>query len=210
MSMLDIKHHFTEDSFLASARTEMIDLLIGPDKKLFRKNEACSTTYPQIPPDLFDILIGWVYSNSIKKLGIIDSTDSKCIWHYNPIDFYFLARVLFAKDLMDAIMTELITFLKEYGTRLNENNLMEIYNLTSTRSPLKNFVLHNLVWRSLHNLQQDDDYQLVSPALVNNFLRAMRKSDQVGERLKIDLEIMLRGNEITVNDPTAEPVCNYH
>lgn len=114
----------------------MVDILVGPDKKLFRvhKSFLCDriphfdimfnggwkeskeqiAEFPDDDPAAFDLLIEWVYNPDPGQLRQLfsykdlEKGQSPASW--DAVSFYSLAKKLLLSDLQDLIMSALIRY----------------------------------------------------------------------------------------------------
>jgi len=113
----------------------MVDLYVGPQKDRFHvhKEVLCKkipyfekmfkgefkeatedqATFPEDNSESFDLLLGWVYHNSIRPLVIPGTKGIKngSVRSWNPIKCYVLAEKLCLSRLQDQIFNEYLDYL---------------------------------------------------------------------------------------------------
>ena len=114
----------------------MVDILVGPEKKLFRvhKTYLCRripyfdkmfngafkeaqgvAELPEDDPSTFDVLMEWTYSvnpRRLRDLFAIAGSDGVSRASWDVVAFYALAKKLCLPDLQDLIMNVLIKYHK--------------------------------------------------------------------------------------------------
>jgi hypothetical protein len=70
----------------------------------FQEASSNSATFPEDTTESFDLLLEWIYHNSVRPLKASKTTEIKCEYSLNCYAFYNLARKLCLPHLQDHII----------------------------------------------------------------------------------------------------------
>lgn len=195
----------------------MVEIFVGPDKKLFRvyKKVLCDkidyfdkmfnrsfkeanegkVTLPEEKLKSFDLLLGWVYHGIIRPLTFAcKGTRSRYSWC--PIKFYSLAEKLCLPNLQDWIMSTLIETDDTENTLEAGYHASLVYQVTHPNSPLRKYVSQGMAYLLLN--KPDCPTSAFFTSLENNDLAQ-------------DFMDNLRGmSSKKFPDPRCLPKCDFH
>jgi hypothetical protein len=198
--------------------TDMVELKVGPQKQLFRVHKAIlckkvaffdkmfnggwkeasnnSATLPEDSPESIDLLIGWVYSNTIRPLTVHGSADT---YSWQPVPFWELADKLCLPELQDRIMDAWIRLFNAKNFLLGAPQIEECYNLTAEGSPIRHYACQSFVFGTLTFVE--------SAWPIASYQPLLKKNDDLAR----DFLLALRGQAgIAPSDPRKLPKCDFH
>ncbi|KAF7918331.1 hypothetical protein BELL_0018g00100 [Botrytis elliptica] len=210
-------------TFSDIAGTQMVDLFIGPTKKLIRvhKGILCkkvpyfdkmfngpgvesannSATFPDDTFESFDLLIGWVYSGSISQLSNEEDLER---FTDSCHSLYLICEKLCLSELMDEIMDRLRDSQRVYYQLITLDRIEKVYKESQKGSGYRLYGLHTLifVFRSPQSF-----YTTNWPT---NLMHCILKND---DDLCKDFLVALRdevSNNKAITDPKFGNDCVYH
>ncbi|CCD46189.1 hypothetical protein BofuT4_P117390.1 [Botrytis cinerea T4] len=205
-------------------KTEMVDLIVGPEKALFRvhKSFLCSkipyfekmfnggfkeakdgsASFPEDFPEAFDILIEWVYSGNLRWFDIGTATTGAS---WNFLKFYSLVEKICLTRLADfALDIYRKSCQKKNHVFESPAYVQEVYSFTSSQSGLRRLFIQQLVWR----FQTQEDSKENANDL---FILAMRSNDEIFTDFMFELRKHVKvavPKDPRVLDPNN--LCEYH
>lgn len=155
--------------------TEMVDIYVGPSKKLFRlyKAKLCSRIpyfdrmfngnlkkvshnvayLEEDDPASFDLLADWVNypttsksSRRIRELTTVKHKEGNEEASWDPVGFYSLAEKYCLPELQDAIMDALVQYHTEQNELPSVNFVFRAYEHTSAGSPLARYCAESILY----------------------------------------------------------------
>lgn len=151
--------------FLSIAGTQMIDLFVGPDKKLIRvhKGILCrripyfdkmfngpwvesannSAIFPDDTFESFDMLIGWVYSGRLSQLNHEDGYER---FTHSWRRLYLICEKLCLSELMDELLDNLRDAQRVHNKLYNLYCVKEMYKESQKGSGYRLYGLHTLIF----------------------------------------------------------------
>ncbi|TVY44211.1 hypothetical protein LSUB1_G002339 [Lachnellula subtilissima] len=156
--------------FLDKVETDMVDILVGPKKKLFRvhKTYLCRripyfdkmfngafkeaggvAELPEDDPAAFDLLMEWTYCPNPRRLrDLVPITDSDKVSRasWDVVAFYALATKLCLPDLQDIIMNSLIRYHKRCNELPSIDFVSRAWVQAGEDSRLCDYCLQSLQW----------------------------------------------------------------
>ncbi|KAI9649499.1 hypothetical protein NHQ30_002076 [Ciborinia camelliae] len=203
--------------FIEAAGTEMVDLYIGPTKTLIRvhKEILCkkidyfdkmfngtwvestnkSATFPEDTVESFELLVGWVYSGSLRPLV---QSDKKFSIQWNALDLYSLCDKLCIPAVMDEVMDLERDSNRTSGAFVSVEYWNIVYKQLPERSKFRLYALNFLLY--LFTTYPDLDISIIEDSLDNKDLRK--------DFLYALWEQVCKKK--TVVDPRTEDDCIYH
>ncbi|KAF7956584.1 hypothetical protein EAE96_003918 [Botrytis aclada] len=208
-------------SFLEYAGTEMVDLFVGPDKKLIRVHKDLlrkkipyfdkmfdgpwiesannSATFPEDTVESFDLLVGWVYSGSLRPLQEDTKVNDRLGW--DTFDLYVLCEKFCLVEVMDEIMDAVRTYERTRGLFMGVKEMVMAYVMSQDGSKYRLYALNSLLHVfSRRGFEEEWKTPEISRAMKNevlckDFLEALR--DQVCAGIRAE-------------DPRFGNNCVYH
>jgi hypothetical protein len=201
----------------------MIELIVGPEEKLFRvhKNILCENipyfdkmfnsnfkegqelkaSFPEDTSESFDVLLGWVYFGKIRRISSKDEPKT-VLW--NAFNVYSLGDKLCIEEFMDSVIDVYITWLATNGLLLGPEQISDGFDETPVGSPFQRFLSHMLhytitTYRSL-NLSR-----LFSISDMDEVLGSNHEL-----RLALLTRIMSQRSGVPVETPIRSKKCNFH
>ena len=97
-------------TFVLCKKIPYFEKMFKAEFKEVTENQA---TFPEDNAESFDLLLGWVYHNSIRPLTVLrkDGTSNESFESWSRNKFSILAEKLCLSDLQDQIMDEYIEYL---------------------------------------------------------------------------------------------------
>ncbi|TVY93346.1 hypothetical protein LAWI1_G002208 [Lachnellula willkommii] len=156
--------------FLDKLETSMVDILVGPDKKLFRvhktflcrripyfdkmfngafKEAGGVAELPEDDPAAFDLLMEWTYNSNPRRLrDLVPVIDSDMVSRpsWDVVAFYALAMKLCLPDLQDLIMIVLIRYDKRAHELPSIDFMSRAWAQTGEDSQLCDYCLQSIQW----------------------------------------------------------------
>lgn len=152
--------------------TEMVDLYVGPSKKLFRLHKAklCSSIpyfdkmfndnlkeassnvayLEEDDPASFDLLAEWAnrskYPSRIRELTPVKDKEGNKVMSWDPVRFYGLAEKYCLPELQDTIMDALILYHSEHNGLPSVDFIFQAYKHSSAGSHLVGYCVHSIVY----------------------------------------------------------------
>jgi len=139
----------------------MIDIYVGPTKKLFRVHKAIfcekipyfdkmfsggfkdalehSATFPEDSPEDFEVIYEWVYTGFLKPPEVITIVDGVAILPNYVDSTYAFADKFGLESLMDRIMTAHMKCEAQHGFLATFNAIEKGYNTTPVGIPLRKY-----------------------------------------------------------------------
>ncbi|KAF7918332.1 hypothetical protein BELL_0018g00090 [Botrytis elliptica] len=207
-------------------KTEMVDLIVGPEEALFRvhKSFLCnkiqyfdrmfnggfkeakenSAKFPEGLPESFDILIEWVYSGHVRFYEVGDNAGPE---NWNFLCFYALAEKLGLTQLEDRALDIYRHSCRAKNSNFGMDWATKAYQITPEGAALRRYTIQVLVWR-FHTQEN------VGSNLNDLFIKAMQSDND----LFTDFMLALR-KHVKVGAPTDPRVidpkipatkCEYH
>jgi hypothetical protein len=199
--------------------TDMVDLIVGQQKKLFRvhKYVLCKKVpyfdkmfkgawkeasdkigiVSEDTVEAFDLLIAWVYFDTIRPLERI-SSDRRFSW--DPIPFWKLADKFCPPKLQDEIMDISHTSYHTSNVVLSHNQIESCYKDTLEGSPLRRYAVQTLIY-VLFNFDN------VLAWSITTFQAALKSNDDLAK----DYLTAVRGiRQKSTPDPRMLPKCDFH
>ncbi|TEY74759.1 hypothetical protein BOTCAL_0070g00260 [Botryotinia calthae] len=154
-----------DPEFLEIMGLEIVDIHVGPQKKLFRIHRGilCDKVpyfqkmfssgfveglegkafFPEYDPKCFDFFMGWIYFGTLRVIDISTATGvSKAEYDMNLLSLYSFADKLCLPELMDLVLD---TYKHTYGeaNRFPRVGLVsDTYQMTPVDSPIRKFMCH--------------------------------------------------------------------
>jgi BTB/POZ domain len=207
--------------------TEMVDLYVGSQKKHFRVHKSllckkiryfekmftgglkeCSEeigTFPKDNPWSFDILIQWVYSESLPALTFAPNSDGDWMESFNVTDLYVLLDKICLPKLMDKLLDAAIENAAKHKFLLYLPFMDSTYAKTREGTSLRRYVLYTFHY-IMNGLPRNEvtlknwptsslqELTVKHPSLWKDYLEIVRNGP-VGEAAK---------------DPRLMPRCVFH
>lgn len=203
--------------------TEMVDLLVGPEKKLYRvhktllcnkapyfekmfKNEwqeasSNTATFPEDTVESFDLLLGWIYSAPMPPLKTKPGPVRVQSWNF--VLFFALASKLCLPRLMDRLMDIGRSYHQEENLMYDLPSVQLIYKVCPENSTLRIYAIRSLHYMFL-NGRTNDKFESSSPAKVQEVLHADKDLCQ-------DFLKLLQENPFQpVSHPKTADKCEFH
>jgi BTB/POZ domain len=204
----------------------MVDLYVGPQKDRFHvhKEVLCKkipyfekmfkagfkeatenqATFPEDNAESFDLLLGWVYHNSIRPLAVLrkDGTSNESFESWNPNKLSMLAEKLCLSDLQDQIMDEYIEYLVRENLYPSVAGIGATYTAVPAGNSFRKFGARFFHWA-------------VSPPassmldLTHWSTDALAKLMQDQDDLAEDVLTLLRTG-VKASNPIELPRCEFH
>ncbi|KAI9649500.1 hypothetical protein NHQ30_002077 [Ciborinia camelliae] len=207
-------------------KTEMVDLVVGPEKAIFRvhKSFLCnkipyfsamfnsgfkeaeenSATFPEDLPESFDILIQWVYSGHIRHYECHGPARPET---WNFLQFYSLAEKLCLMKVQDRVLDIYRNSCRAENCTFNLSWATEAYEITPDQSALRRFVIQMLVFM----------FHTTSDSGQNgneHFIQAMKSNDEIFTDFMLALRKHVKSSipvDPRVSDPKSGAIkCEYH
>jgi hypothetical protein len=201
--------------------TEMVDLYVGPQRDCFHvhKEVLCKkipyfemsfnggfkeATFPEDDTDSFDLLLGWVYRDSIRPLVVLRREGPKekesSIQSWNSTKFYMLAAKLCLPDLQDQIVNIYIDYMDREKLVPSVRDMGITYSTMPAGSPFRKFAARSFHW-ALDPSSTIDSTVWPTHALAN----LLRNQDDLAE----DVLTLSRAG-VKSSDPRKLPRCEFH
>ncbi|TGO22308.1 hypothetical protein BPAE_0173g00080 [Botrytis paeoniae] len=206
-------------------KTEMVDLIVGPEKTVFRVNKSllCNkipyfdkmfnggfkeatdglASFPEDFPEAFDILIQWIYSGRLQWFDI-GTAGTSASWDF--LNFYCLVEKICFTQLADfALDTCRKICLGRDHVFESPAYVQEVYNFTSNQSGLRRFFVQQLVWRYYTKEDSKDNPN-------DLFIHLMRSNDEIFTDFMFELRKYVVVAAIP-KDPRVldrNNLCGYH
>jgi hypothetical protein len=201
---------------------EVVELSVGPGKKIFRVHKAIlcdklpyfakmfngsfkegqdlKASFPEDSPQSFDILLGWIYFGKIRRIST-KAAPRKHLW--NAFDAYGLGDKLCVKDFMDSVIDIYINWLATAKLYPHAEMISEGFEKTPRGSPFQRFLCHLL------------HFVIVRAAYCfNNLSKVVGVHKVLGtnEDLRLDLLVRMMSHPpgSDVEDPTKLERCKFH
>jgi hypothetical protein len=203
--------------------TEMVNLYVGPQKERFHvhkqvlckkvpyfekmfKGEFKEATeeqaiFPEDDAESFDLLLGWVYHNSIRPLVVLRKEDNNAsVQSWNPIKFCMLAEKLCLSHLQDKIVNEYLDYLDRENRFPSVIHIGTTYSATPAGNPLRKFHARTFYWAvgPSSNLTNDK-------WPTHTLAKLMRDQEDLAE----DILTLIRTG-VKASDPRKLPRCEFH
>ncbi|KAI9649496.1 hypothetical protein NHQ30_002073 [Ciborinia camelliae] len=205
--------------FLETIGTQMVDLYVGPEKKLFRIHRGilCDKVpyfqkmfssgfveglelkafFPEDDVKAFDLFIGWVYFGTLRTVKHASNGG----WFWDVIYLYALADKFCLPELMDLVFDDELAndFLFQGFFHIEE-----VYSLTPQGSPLRKFFCYSMYY--IFAAPRHHESATLWPT---KDLAMVMKSH---EDFAIDFLNLMRTQPVGVapTDPTKLPRCEFH
>jgi hypothetical protein len=205
--------------------TEMVNLYVGPGKRKFlvHKEILCSkvlyfekmfkggfeeatkneATFPEDDAESFDLLLSWVYHDSIRRLVVLrkDSiNEGVVIMSWTPIKFYMLTEKFCLSVLQDRIVNIYLEYLDRENKLPSVIGMAMTYSTTPTGNPFRKFITRSFYW------VMDSSSKLINPNWPTHALaKLMRDQEDLAEEV---LTLIRTG--VKASDPRTLPRCEFH
>jgi BTB/POZ domain len=204
--------------------TEMVDLYVGPQKDRFHvhKEVLCKkipyfekmfkgefkeatedqATFPEDNPESFDLLLGWVYHNSIRPLVALreGGINSLSVNSWSIIKFYLLAEKFCLSQLQDQIFNEYLDYLHREISFPAVHQIGANYSDSPVGNPFRKFAARAFHWAI-------DPSSKLSNTIWPTHALAKLLQDQ--KDLAEDVLILIRTG-VKASNPKQLPRCEFH
>ena len=189
--------------------TELVDLYVGPEKQHFRVHKKIlghrvphfevvksRAFIPRHIPPVFDMLIRWIYNNTLPVLIRGALLNDNMFW--NAGHLYILAEKIGLPQLQDITMDTLLSFFKANRVLPCPNFMVYIYSQTEKTSPIRKLMVRSLRWVVL-SPEKSAEWPVAKLAKAQN---------ECGD-LSADFTQLLRGR-VKPQNPWTLPNCEFH
>ena len=189
--------------------TELVDLYVGPQKQHFRvhkkilghrvphfKAVKSQVFIPKHIPPVFDMLIRWIYNNSLPILTRGAQLNDNMFW--NAGHLYILAEKIGLPQLQDITMDTLLSFFKANRVLPCPNFMVYIYSQTEKTSPIRKLMVRSLHW-VVFSSGNPSEWPVAKLSKAQN---------ECGD-LSADFTQLLRGR-VKPQNPWTLPNCEFH
>jgi hypothetical protein len=201
---------------------DMVDLYVGPAKEHFHVHRAAictkipyfekmfrdggfaesytkSATFPEDDPESFDLLLGWVYHDSIKVPAVKSDGEGDPELSWKPNSLYKLAEKICLPQLQDQV----VDMVRESDCQTcclpSTDTMMHAYSETRETSGLHRYYAQCLAFILVQG-------ETCSTWTVDELTEAMSKELE----LTRDVLTILRDSGGKVKDPAKESDCKFH
>jgi hypothetical protein len=108
------------------------------------KQSRVKLSFPKNSPPVFDMLIGWIYNNTLPVLMRGPQLNDNMF--LNAGHLYILAERIGLPQLQDITINTLLSFLKENRVLPCTNFMVYIYSQTKKTSPIRKLMVRSLHW----------------------------------------------------------------
>lgn len=197
--------------------TEMVDITVGPQKKLFRvyKKALCdkvpyfdkmfnsgfkeSAGYAHFPADSvesFELLMQWIYSSTLTPLKVHKFPSGSFRFNWDDLSLYALAEKLILKDLMDTVMDQVYDASKKAKVVISLHRAEQVYSSTTEGSSFRRYAIRALRFRSLQPGDSAEDIQ-----------NLVQKNQEIGKDFFESLKVP---HVFLAYSPYDYSPCDYH
>ncbi|KAF7900357.1 uncharacterized protein EAF01_007659 [Botrytis porri] len=149
--------------FLEIMGLEIVDIHVGPQKKLFRVHRGilCDKVpyfqkmfssgfveglkgkafFPEDDPKCFDFFMGWIYFGTLRVINASTALE-KVEYDLNLLSLYTFADKLCLPELMDLVLNTYKNTYEKYNRFPRVSLVSDVYQVTPKDSPLRNFMCH--------------------------------------------------------------------
>lgn len=205
--------------------TERVDLYVGPKRDRFRvyKEGLCKkipyfekmfkgkfkeatedqATFPEDNAESFDLLLGWVYYNSIRQLVTLrkKGINNTSVQSWSPIKFYILAEKLCLSHLQDQIVNEYLDYLDRESALPSVSTMGSMYSTAPAGSSIRKLAALSFHWVVDPSTELENTDAWPTHALA----KLMRDHEDLAE----DVLTLIRTGAKASN-PTKLPRCEFH
>ncbi|KAF7944762.1 uncharacterized protein EAE97_005395 [Botrytis byssoidea] len=150
-----------DPEFLEIMGLEIVEIYVGPQKKLFRVHRGilCDKVpylrkmfssgfveglggeafFPEDDPKCFDSFMGWIYFGTLRVLNASTALE-KVEYDLNLLSLYSFADKLCLSDLMDLVLDIYKNTYKKSDRFPRVSLVSDVYKMTPADSPLRNFM----------------------------------------------------------------------
>lgn len=136
----------------------MVDITVGPEKKLFRvyKKLLCDKVpyfakmfgtgfkeavegqaeFPEDKPESFGLLMEWIYFGTFAELAYLPNS---LVWNWDALALYALSEKMWIIELKDRVMDQLYDLNKQEKAFLSPTSIETVYANTADGSPLRRY-----------------------------------------------------------------------
>lgn len=205
--------------------SEIVDLHVGPQKKLFRVHRGIlcdkvpyfrkmfssgfveglegAAFFPEDDPKCFDSFMAWVYFGTLRALNASTALE-KVDYDSNLLSLYSFADKLCLPELMDLVLDTYKNTYKKSNRFPRVSLVSDVYEMTPTKSPLRNFMC-----RCMYFI-----FAEYNSVVVRNFWTTddMATAMSVNKDLTVDFLNLMRSDSLGLAsiDPRALPNCDFH
>ncbi|KAF7931621.1 uncharacterized protein EAE98_004357 [Botrytis deweyae] len=211
--------------FLEIMGSEIVDIHVGPQKKLFRVHRGilCDKVpyfrkmfssgfveglegkafFPEDDPKCFDFFMGWIYFGTLRVLNA--STSLEKIEHdLNLLSLYSFADKLCLPELMDLVLDTYKNTYEKSNRFPRVSLVSDVYQMTPKDSPLRKLMCHCMYYIFVEYNSED----------IRNFWTTedMATAMSLHQDLTIDFLNLMRSDApgFAPQDPRAFPNCDFH
>jgi hypothetical protein len=194
--------------------TEMVNLYVGPQKDQFHvhKEILCKkipyfekmfkggfkeatedqATFPEDLAESFDLLLGWVYHNSIRPpvTSRVEGTTNTSVQSWSATNFYVLAEKLCLPGLQDQIVNEYMDCMSQENIVPGVVRIRSIYSTTPAGNPFRKFAARSFHWTVDPSSKLDNTFWPTAD-LAEDILTLLRTG-------------------VKASDPRKLPRCEFH
>lgn len=151
---------------------------------------------PRHIPPVFDMLIRWIYNNTLPVLMRGASLNDNMFW--NASNLYILAEKIGLPQLQDITMNTLLSFFKANKALPCTNSMVYIYSQTEKTSPIRILIVRSLHW------------VVLSPGNPSEWpIAKLSKAQNECGDLSVDFMQLLR-DRVESQNPWTLPNCEFH